>query len=179
MSRIGKLPIAVPDGVDVSVSGTLVAVKGPRGELSQEISPLISVTEEDGQLIIGAIDDSREARSFHGLYRTLISNMVVGVSDGFSKTLEIVGVGYRAALNEGRLELLLGFSHPVIIKAEEGISFEVPTQTQIIVRGIDKQRVGQVAADIRKWRKPEPYKGKGIRYSGEVVRRKQGKAAGN
>ncbi|MCL2136022.1 MAG: 50S ribosomal protein L6 [Coriobacteriia bacterium] len=177
MSRIGKQPIPLPDGVEVSVIETTVLVKGPRGELSQEISPLITVKETDKVLLVDRVEESPEARAYHGLYRSLISNMVVGVSDGFSKSLEIVGVGYRAALNGANLELQLGYSHPVLIKAEDGISFEVPAQTQIIVHGIDKQRVGQVAADIRKWRKPEPYKGKGIRYSGERVRRKQGKAA--
>ena len=177
MSRIGKQPIAIPDGVEVKVHGSVVSVKGSRGELSQQISELISVEVEDGVITVGAVDDSRQARSFHGLYRTLISNMVVGVSEGFSKTLEIVGVGYRAAINGSDLEMQLGYSHSVLVKAEPGISFEVPVQTQIIVHGIDKQRVGQIAADIRKWRKPEPYKGKGIRYQGEVVRRKQGKAA--
>jgi large subunit ribosomal protein L6 len=177
MSRIGKQPIPIPDGVEVKVDGLVVSVKGPRGQLSQEISELIGVEIEDSQLIVSAVNESREARAFHGLYRTLISNMVVGVSEGFSKALEIVGVGYRAAVNGKDLEMQLGYSHPVLVKAEDGISFEVPVQTQIIVHGIDKQRVGQVAADIRKWRKPEPYKGKGIRYQGEVVRRKQGKAA--
>jgi len=179
MSRIGKQPIVVPNGVDVHVDGLNVRVKGPLGELSQQLSPMVSVRLDDGQLLVERIDDSREARSYHGLYRTLLSNMVVGVSAGFSKSLEIIGVGYRAALKGSDLEMQLGYSHPVLVKAEGGISFEVPTPTQIVVKGIDKQRVGQVAADIRKWRKPEPYKGKGIRYSGEYVRRKLGKAAGN
>ncbi|MDR2956577.1 MAG: 50S ribosomal protein L6 [Coriobacteriales bacterium] len=179
MSRIGKQPIPVPSGVDVSIDGTMITVKGPKGELTQAVSDLVTVSNQEGLLTVSRVDDSREARSFHGLYRTLLSNMVVGVSEGFSKSLEIVGVGYRAAIKDANLELQLGYSHPVIVKAEDGISFEVPAQTQVIVRGIDKQRVGQVAADIRKWRKPEPYKGKGIRYSGERVRRKQGKAAGN
>jgi len=179
MSRIGKKPIPIPSGVEVNIDGTLVTVKGSRGELSQEVSPLISVSISEDQVIVERVDDSRSARAYHGLYRTLISNMVVGVSDGFTKSLEIVGVGYRASMVGNDLELLLGYSHPVLVKAEEGISFEVPAQTQIIVHGIDKQQVGQVAADIRKWRKPEPYKGKGIRYAGEQVRRKAGKAAGN
>ncbi|MDR0308338.1 MAG: 50S ribosomal protein L6 [Coriobacteriales bacterium] len=178
MSRIGKMAIPVPSGVEVKIEGNLVKVKGPKGELSQEISELVTASLDGDQLQINRVDDSREARSFHGLYRTLVNNMVIGVSEGFSKSLEIVGVGYRAALNGSDLELQLGYSHPVSVKAEEGITFEVPVQTQIIVRGIDKQQVGQVAADIRKWRKPEPYKGKGIRYTGEVVRRKLGKAAG-
>ncbi|MDR0459438.1 MAG: 50S ribosomal protein L6 [Coriobacteriales bacterium] len=179
MSRIGRQPIPLPDGVEVTVQDSLVTVKGPKGQLEQPVSTLVTVKLEDGQLIIGRIDDSQAARAYHGLYRSLISNMVVGVSAGFTKALEIVGVGYRASLKGSDLELLLGYSHPVLIKAENGISFEVPVQTQIIVHGIDKQKVGQVAADIRKWRKPEPYKGKGIRYSGERVRRKQGKAAGS
>ncbi|MCL1880014.1 MAG: 50S ribosomal protein L6 [Actinomycetia bacterium] len=179
MSRIGKQPIAVPSGVEVRIDGLEVKVKGPKGELSQVLSDKVSARLEDGQLLVERIDDSRAACSFHGLYRTLLSNMVVGVSEGFSKSLEIIGVGYRAAMKGSDLEMQLGYSHPVSVKAEGGISFEVPSPTQIVVRGIDKQRVGQVAADIRKWRKPEPYKGKGIRYSGEYVRRKLGKAAGS
>ena len=177
MSRIGKMPIPVPSGVEVTVEGSKVSVKGPKGELSQEISPLISVTQEGDEIIVARSDDERESRSQHGLARTLINNMVVGVSEGYEKKLEIVGVGYRATLKGSDIELALGFSHPVLIKPEPGITFEVPTQTQITVKGIDKQQVGQVAADIRKWRKPEPYKGKGIRYEGEYVRRKLGKAA--
>ncbi|MCL2339672.1 MAG: 50S ribosomal protein L6 [Actinomycetia bacterium] len=179
MSRIGKQPIAIPSGVEITMADNLVTVKGPKGTLSQLVSPLISMRIEDGQLILERADDSRDAKAFHGLYRTLLANMVTGVSQGFSKSLEIVGVGYRAALKGDDLEMQLGYSHPVLVKAEHGISFEVPVQTQIVVHGIDKQQVGQVAADIRKWRSPEPYKGKGIRYAGEVVRRKQGKAAGN
>ncbi|MDR3315809.1 MAG: 50S ribosomal protein L6 [Coriobacteriales bacterium] len=179
MSRIGKQPIPVPAGVEVTIDGLTVKVKGPKGELSQTVAANVSVKQEGDQLLVERIDDSRESRSYHGLYRTLVSNMVVGVSEGFSKGLEIIGVGYRAALKGNDLELQLGYSHPVLVKADEGISFEVPVPTQIKVRGIDKQRVGQVAADIRKWRKPEPYKGKGIRYEGEYVRRKLGKAAGN
>jgi len=177
MSRIGKVPIPVPSGVEVTIEGTLVTVKGPKGELSQEISPLITVTQEDSEIIVTRADDEREARSQHGLARTLIDNMVVGVSQGYEKKLEIVGVGYRATMKGSDLELQLGFSHPVEVKPPSGITFEVPAQTQIIVKGIDKQQVGQIAADIRKWRKPEPYKGKGIRYEGEYVRRKLGKAA--
>lgn len=178
MSRIGKQPIPLPDGVSVSQDGLLVTVSGPKGQLSQAVSELISIEVAGGQLLVGRVDDSRSARAYHGLYRTLLSNMVTGVSAGFSKSLEIIGVGYRASLKGEDLELLLGYSHPVLVKATPGISFEVPAQTQIIVHGIDKQQVGQVAADIRKWRKPEPYKGKGIRYVGERVRRKVGKAAG-
>jgi len=177
MSRIGKMPIPVPSGVEVTVAGTTVTVKGPKGELSQEISPLITVTQEGDEIIVTRTDDERQARSQHGLARTLIDNMVVGVSQGYEKKLEIVGVGYRATLKGSDLELQLGFSHPVEVKPPSGITFEVPAQTQIIVKGIDKQQVGQVAADIRKWRRPEPYKGKGIRYEGEYVRRKLGKAA--
>ncbi|MDR1014580.1 MAG: 50S ribosomal protein L6 [Coriobacteriales bacterium] len=179
MSRIGKQPIAIPAGVEVTVDGSIVRVKGPKGALEQAVSEYVTVRQEEGSVLVERIDDTRQARSYHGLYRTLISNMVVGVSEGFSKNLEIVGVGYRAALKGNDLEMQLGYSHPVSVKAEPGISFEVPQPTQIRVIGIDKQRVGQVAADIRRWRKPEPYKGKGIRYEGERVRRKLGKAAGN
>ena len=161
------------------MDGATVRVKGPKGELSQDVLSYVSVRLEDGQVLVERIDDSREARSYHGLYRTLINNMVVGVSEGFSKNLEIIGLGYRAALKGKDLEMQLGYSHPVLVKAPEGISFEVPQPTQIRVHGIDRQKVGQIAADIRRWRKPEPYKGKGIRYEGEHVRRKLGKAAGN
>jgi large subunit ribosomal protein L6 len=178
MSRIGKQPINIPAGVEVTIEGLTVKVKGPKGELEQTTTDYVTVKQEEAQVLVGRIDDSREANSYQGLYRTLINNMVVGVSEGFFKKLEIVGVGYRAALKGSDLELQLGYSHPVLVKAESGISFEVPTPTQITVSGIDKQKVGQVAADIRKWRKPEPYKGKGIRYEGEYVRRKLGKAAG-
>jgi large subunit ribosomal protein L6 len=177
VSRIGKQPIPVPAGVDVKIDGTTVTVKGPKGELSQVVSDILSVTTEEGALVVARPDDSRTARSLHGLTRSLLANMVTGVSQGFEKNLEIVGVGYRAAMKGSDLELQLGFSHPVTVIAEPGITFEVPQPTRITVRGIDKQRVGQVAADIRKWRKPEPYKGKGVRYEGEHVRRKLGKAA--
>lgn len=178
MSRIGKQPIAIPAGVEVTLDGSTVKVKGPKGELAQTLSSYVTVKLEEGIVLVERIDDTRQARSYHGLSRTLVNNMVVGVSEGFSKNLEIVGVGYRAALKGNDLEMQLGYSHPVSIKAEPGITFEVPQPTQIRVIGIDKQKVGQVAADIRKWRKPEPYKGKGIRYEGERVRRKLGKAAG-
>jgi large subunit ribosomal protein L6 len=178
MSRIGKEPIAVPSGVEVKIDGQTVSVKGPKGELSQTLLRYVNVKQEGDQLLVSCIDDSREAQSAHGLSRTLVANMVEGVTNGFSKDLEIRGVGYRAALKGKDLELQLGFSHPVSIKAPEGITFEVPEQTKITVRGIDKQQVGQVAANIRAWRKPEPYKGKGIRYVGEYVRHKLGKAAG-
>lgn len=177
MSRIGKQPIPVPSGVDVKIDGSTITVKGPKGELSQTFTDILTIALEDGVLSVTRPDDSRTARSLHGLTRTLLSNMVVGVSEGYAKNLEIVGVGYRAAMKGSDLELQLGFSHPVVVIAEPGITFEVPQPTRITVRGIDKQRVGQVAADIRKWRKPEPYKGKGIRYEGEHVRRKLGKAA--
>lgn len=177
MSRIGKQPIPVPSGVDVKIDGPTVTVKGPKGELSQSYSELLTIALEDGNIVVTRPDDTREARSLHGLTRTLIANMVTGVSEGFSKNLEIVGVGYRAVLKGQDLELALGFSHPVVVTPEAGIEFEVPQPTKITVRGIDKQRVGQIAAEIRRWRKPEPYKGKGIRYEGEHVRRKLGKAA--
>jgi len=179
MSRIGKQPIPVPAGVEVTIDGNAVKVKGPKGELSQEFAGYVTVEKDEATLVVRRIDDSRTARSFHGLSRTLLSNMVVGVSEGFSKNLEIVGVGYRAALKGKDLEMQLGYSHPVLVTAPEGITFEVPAPTQIKVLGISKQAVGQVAADIRKWRKPEPYKGKGVRYEGERIRRKLGKAAGN
>ena len=177
MSRIGKQPIPVPSGVEVHIDGSTVTVRGPKGELSRTLCDIITVEQEDGMVVVKRPDDSRTARSLHGLSRTLVSNMVIGVSEGYFKNLEIVGVGYRAALKGSDIELQLGFSHPVLVVAEPGITFEVPAPTKITVRGIDKQRVGQVAADIRKWRKPEPYKGKGVRYEGEHVRRKLGKAA--
>ena len=178
MSRIGKQPVVIPAGVEVTINGQTVRVKGSKGELSREFLKTVTVRQEGNTLLVERIDDSRQARAAHGLSRTLLSNMVIGVNDGFLKKLEIVGVGYRAALKEGRLEMQLGYSHPVVMLPPEGISFEVPTPTHITVHGIDKQKVGQVAADIRKWRKPEPFKGKGIRYEGERVRRKLGKAAG-
>ena len=177
MSRIGKQPIPVPSGVDVKIDGSTVTVKGPKGELTQTFSDVVAIEQNEGALLVTRPDDSRTARSLHGLTRTLLANMVTGVSEGFAKNLEIVGVGYRAMLKGSDLELQLGFSHPVVVTAEPGITFEVPQPTKITVRGIDKQQVGQVAADIRKWRKPEPYKGKGVRYEGEYVRRKLGKAA--
>jgi len=177
VSRIGKQPIPVPAGVEVKIDGSTVSVKGPKGELSGTYNELLGISMEDGAIVVERPDDTRESRSLHGLTRTLISNMVVGVSEGYAKNLEIVGVGYRATMKGSDLELALGFSHPVVVVPEPGITFEVPAPTKITVRGIDKQRVGQVAADIRKWRKPEPYKGKGVRYEGEYVRRKLGKAA--
>ena len=179
MSRIGKQPVAIPSGVDISLSGRTLTVKGPKGTLTQEVHPDITVDIGDGEVVVTRPNDERENRALHGLFRSLIANMVVGVTDGYTRRLEIVGVGYRAALRGSNwLTLQMGYSHPVEFDAPEGISFEVPTPTRITVNGIDKQIVGQVAANIRKIRKPEPYKGKGIRYQGEVVRRKAGKAAG-
>jgi len=176
MSRIGKAPISVPSGVDITISGSNVSVKGPKGVLSFDVPGEITVRREDATLLVERPDDERQNRSLHGLTRTLVNNMVVGVTDGFSKELEIIGVGYRAeAQAPTRLRLALGFSHPVIVEAPEGVTFEVPTPTRVIVRGIDKETVGQVAANIRSIRKPEPYKGKGVRYLGEKVLRKAGK----
>jgi large subunit ribosomal protein L6 len=176
MSRIGKMPVTVPSGVDVKVDGTQVTVKGSKGELSREFTDRVSFSMDDGVITVGREDDTRESRALHGLSRALLANMVEGVSEGFSKVLEIQGVGYRASLKGSDIELLVGFSHPVNVKAPKGITFEVPEPTRIVISGIDKEQVGQVAADIRKVRPPEPYKGKGIRYSGEYVRRKAGKA---
>jgi large subunit ribosomal protein L6 len=176
MSRIGKMPVTVPSGVDVDVKGVRVVVKGSKGELSRDFHERISFEVEDGSVNVKRPDDTRESKALHGLSRALLANMVEGVSEGFSKTLEIQGVGYRATLKGNTVELLVGFSHPVEVAAPDGITFEVPEPTRIIVSGIDKEQVGQVAADIRKVRPPEPYKGKGIRYAGEYVRRKAGKA---
>jgi large subunit ribosomal protein L6 len=177
VSRIGKQPIPVPSGVEVKIESSTVSVKGPKGQLSGTFNEDMAITLEEGQIWVKRPSDARQHRSLHGLTRTLIANMVTGVSEGFSKNLEIVGVGYRAVLKGRDLEMQLGFSHPVLIVAEPGITFEVPAPTKITVSGIDKQRVGQVAAEIRHWRPPEPYKGKGVRYEGEYVRRKLGKAA--
>jgi len=178
MSRVGKSPIPVPDGVKVDIAGTTVTVTGPQGTLTHDLPPGISARTEETQVLIERRDDERGHRALHGLSRALVANMVTGVSAGFVKELEIVGVGYRAIpQGPNKLELALGFSHPVHIDAPAGISFEVPVPTRIMVKGIDRQLVGQVAADIRKIRKPEPYKGKGVRYSGEHVRRKAGKAS--
>lgn len=177
MSRIGKMPVAIPSGVDVKVDGNVVTVKGSKGELTREFSEILTIKVEGEEVIVTRPDDSRQAKSLHGLTRTLIHNMIEGVSQGYAKKLELVGVGYRAALKGKNLEIQLGYSHPVNVEAPENITFEVPSQTEIIVKGISKEQVGQVAADIRAWRKPEPYKGKGIRYEGEYVRRKLGKAA--
>ena len=177
MSRIGKKPIPVPAGVDVTIDGTNVTVKGPKGELSKSFYEYLTISREGDEIVVTRPDDSRTSRAMHGLTRTLIHNMVVGVSTGFSKRLELQGVGYRVALKGKNLELSLGFSHPVIVDAIDGVTFECPEPTIINISGIDKQLVGQVAADIRAYRKPEPYKGKGIRYQGEHIRRKEGKAA--
>jgi large subunit ribosomal protein L6 len=176
MSRIGKAPIPVPSGVDVKIDGRAITVKGPKGTLSHEVAEPIVVRQDGDELVVERPDDERRSRSLHGLTRTLVNNMVVGVSQGFRKDLEIIGVGYRAtAQGDNKLELSLGFSHPVRVEAPAGITFEVPAVTRIGVIGIDKQAVGQVAANIRSIRKPEPYKGKGIRYVGEYVIRKAGK----
>ena len=177
MSRIGRKPVPVPDAVTVEIGSGDIAVKGPKGELRQSFSPDMTVKQEDGAVTVARPTDRGEHRALHGLTRSLIANMVEGVTDGFEKRLEIQGVGYRAALKGKKLELALGFSHPVAIDAPEGIDFEVPQPTEIIIKGIDKQLVGQVAADIRKRRPPEPYKGKGIRYKDEQVLRKVGKRA--
>ena len=177
MSRIGKQPIPVPAGVEVAIDGSDVTVKGPKGTLSQSFNPEIEISLEEGVIYVRRPTDGRQHRSLHGLTRTLVSNMVVGVSEGFRKDMEIIGVGYRAALKGSDLDLSLGLSHPMVVKAPTGITFEVPAPNRISVIGIDKQRVGQVAAEIRAIRPPEPYKGKGIRYAGEHVRRKVGKAA--
>lgn len=176
MSRIGNSPISLPSGVEVKTHGDTVEVKGPKGTLTQRIRSVITVSVDDGELTVSRANDERESRALHGLTRALINNMVVGVTEGYSKELTAVGVGYRAALKGKTLELQVGFSHPVNVEMPDGITFEVPEPTKIIVSGIDKQQVGQVAANIRAVRPPEPYKGKGIRYVDEHVRRKAGKA---
>ncbi|HEX5402091.1 MAG TPA: 50S ribosomal protein L6 [Pseudonocardiaceae bacterium] len=176
MSRIGRLPITVPAGVDVSIEGQLVSVKGPKGTLSHTVAEPITVErDDDGTLAVKRPDDERKSRSLHGLSRTLVANMIVGVTQGYEKKMEIHGVGYRVQAKGSDLEFALGYSHPVPVKAPEGISFAVETPTRFSVSGIDKQRVGEVAANIRKLRKPDPYKGKGVRYVGEKIRRKVGK----
>jgi large subunit ribosomal protein L6 len=176
MSRVGNKPVELPDGVDVKIQGNAVTVKGSKGELNRSFNERIGFDIDNGIVSVTRPDDSRESRALHGLSRALLANMVTGVSDGYRKELEIQGVGYRAALKGKDIELLVGFSHPVTVQAPEGISLEVPEPTRIVVSGIDKEQVGQVAANIRKVRPPEPYKGKGIRYVGEYVRRKAGKA---
>ena len=175
MSRIGRLPVSIPGGVEVTVEGQKVTVKGPKGSLEHTVAEPITVAQKDGALEVSRPDDERESRALHGLSRTLLNNMVVGVTDGYRKTLEIVGTGYRVQARGNDLEFALGFSHPVLVKAPEGITFTVETPTRFNVTGIDKQKVGEVAANIRKLRKPDPYKGKGVRYQGEVIRRKAGK----
>ena len=177
MSRIGKLPVPVPSGVDVTIDGQQVIVKGPKGTLSHLVAEPITVDRaEDGTINVLRPDDERLSKSLHGLSRTLIANMVTGVTSGYSKTMEIVGTGYRVVAKGSDLEFALGFSHPVLVTAPDGISFRVEVPTRFVVEGIDKQKVGEVAANIRKLRKPDPYKGKGVRYQGEVIRRKAGKA---
>lgn len=178
MSRIGRAPIPIPAGVEVAIDGDRVVVRGPQGELSRTLPAGISAETEGGQLLVHRANDARQTRALHGLTRSLLQNMVTGVTSGFAKELEIIGVGYRAqARGPAQIELALGFSHPVVVDAPAGISFEVPAQNRIRVLGIDKELVGQVAANIRKVRKPEPYKGKGVRYANEQVLRKAGKAA--
>ena len=177
MSRVGRSPIPLPEGVEVTVGGGRVTVKGPQGTLERALPGDVSVRQEDGTILVERAADDRQTRALHGLTRALVNNMVVGVTSGFTKELEIVGVGYRVTSSSPeRMELALGFSHSVPVQAPEGISFEVPVPTRILVKGIDKELVGQVAADIRQLRKPEPYKGKGVRYAGEYVPRKAGKA---
>jgi large subunit ribosomal protein L6 len=177
MSRIGKQPIAIPDGVNVAVDPGRVTVNGPLGELTQNVPIRMLIEKEDGQLLVKRPTERGDDRALHGLTRSLVANMVEGVTNGFEKRLEIQGVGYRASLRGTALELNVGYSHPVVIDAPAGITFEVPVQTEVVVKGIDKQQVGEIAAEIRAVRKPEPYKGKGIRYRGEYVRRKVGKRA--
>jgi large subunit ribosomal protein L6 len=176
MSRIGKLPIPVPSGVEVTIAGREVTVKGPKGTLSHSVVEPITVSRSEDELVVARPDDERDSKARHGLTRTLVANMVTGVTQGYSKTLEIVGTGYRVQAKGSNLEFALGFSHPVTVVPPDGISFAVEAPTRFVVSGIDKQQVGETAANIRKIRKPEPYKGKGVRYQGEVVRRKAGKA---
>lgn len=178
MSRIGRMPITVPEGVDVKLDGHVITVKGKNGTLTRELHPAMDVAVDGGVITVTRPNDEKQNRALHGLTRSLINNMVIGVTEGYCKTLELVGVGYRAALKGGKLEMTLGYSHPVVVDAVEGITFECPDTTVIKVSGIDKQLVGQTAAEIRSLRAPEPYKGKGVRYQGEHIRRKEGKAAG-
>ena len=176
MSRIGRLPIAVPSTVDVTIEGRRVTIKGPKGTLTRELHPDMTVSREDDTLVVTRPTEQKTHKQLHGLTRTLVNNMVVGVTDGYRKGLEITGVGYRAALNGRKLQLNLGYSHPIEIDPPEGITFEVENPTRLAVVGIDKELVGQIAAKVRATRKPEPYKGKGVRYAGEYIRRKAGKA---
>ena len=176
MSRIGKLPITVPSGVEVNIDGQAVTVKGPKGELAHQVrEPIVVEKDEDGAVLVKRPDDERESRSLHGLTRTLVNNMVIGVSQGYQKDLEIQGVGYRVLQKGSNLEFSLGYSHPIVIEPPDGIQFAVDGPTKLSVKGIDKQLVGEIAARIRKLRKPDPYKGKGVRYQGETIRRKAGK----
>ena len=177
MSRIGRLPIPVPSGVDVQIDGRAVTVKGPKGTLTHTVAEPIEIKrDDDGTLKVERPNDERQNRALHGLSRTLVANMVIGVTDGYTKTLEIVGTGYRVQARGSDLEFALGFSHPVVVSAPEGITFNVEAPTRFTVSGVDKQQVGEVSANIRKLRKPDPYKGKGVRYQGEVIKRKAGKA---
>ena len=176
MSRIGRMPVTIPSGVDVTISGREVTVSGPRGRLSLEVAEPIEVSQNDGVITVTRPNDEGNVRALHGLSRSLVANMVTGVTEGYSKTLEIVGVGYRVQARGSNLEFSLGFSHPITVSPPEGITLRVETPTRLVVEGIDKQQVGEVAANIRKLRKPDPYKGKGLRYSGEHIRRKVGKA---
>ncbi len=176
MSRIGRMPVVVPDGVDVTINGREVKVRGPKGSLSLEVAPPIEVRQDNGAITVTRPSDEGEIRALHGLSRSLIANMVTGVTEGYRKTLEIVGVGYRVQARGKDLEFALGYSHPLPVSPPEGITFRVETPTRFVVEGIDKQQVGEVAANIRKLRKPDPYKGKGVRYQGEQIRRKVGKA---
>ncbi len=176
MSRIGRLPVQIPKGVDVTIEGRAVTVKGPRGELSMELAEPIEIAQNDGVLTVTRPNDEGKVRALHGLSRTLVANMVTGVTEGYSKTLEIVGVGYRVQARGSGVEFSLGFSHPVPVNPPAGVTLRVETPTRLVVEGINKQHVGQVAANIRKLRKPDPYKGKGVRYAGEQIRRKVGKA---
>lgn len=175
MSRIGRAPIAVPAGVDVKIDGHVVTVKGPKGTLTKEFSPVITAAVEDGHIVVTRPNDEKESRSLHGLTRTLIANMVIGVTEGYKKELEVNGVGYRASKEGKKLVLNVGYSHPVVVEEVDGITIDVPNANSVIINGIDKQLVGQFAADVRKKREPEPYKGKGIKYKDEVIRRKEGK----
>jgi large subunit ribosomal protein L6 len=176
MSRIGRMPVTVPNGVDVDIDGRQVVVKGPKGTLRYTVAPPIEVSKSDGVLTVTRPSDEGEVRALHGLSRSLIANMITGVTEGYRKTLEIVGVGYRVQARGENLEFSLGYSHPVVVTPPEGISFRVEAPTRFVVEGIDKQQVGEIAANIRKLRKPDPYKGKGVRYQGEQIRRKVGKA---
>lgn len=178
MSRIGKNPVPIPSGVEVTMGSEEITVKGPKGTLSQRLHEAVDVAVEDGEVVVTRPDESRQSRELHGLYRTLVNNMIVGVTDGYEKKLEIVGVGYRAAKQGNGLKLQLGFSHDVVIDEIDGIEFDVPSQTEIVIKGINKQQVGQVAANLRGLRPPEPYKGKGVKYADEQILRKAGKAAG-